>query len=504
MTTSRVLVASLCLTLVLAGGCTKPKEPTDTAGGYDTSGTTSTTSTSGGGATASFKPVPLPNPGIPGYTFPEPEEKIIGWTEVNDQKAISLHAWGIWTALTTETDEMYDNQKLRVFETWQDPADLIASGAAGTPAAAANVTRMPRRLAQPHQFAHRTARVTANESTVLAFVKYDPTASQHILTNKLFSNAQLSNYLNAGDAEIPTFPKTGMSLKPVFQTIASSQLVNGRYYQLATWPGAPTLTKNATTGMYDSKPFPQSAWGQCVWIDIQAKGEGPGTGGVDTTCAADGSSRTDANTYSVDEFIHFQLTQPEAALQNAEAKKQSSNVMAAAGDYSVLVAMHVTSREITRWTWQSYWWVPNPDSPTAPSSPAIAATRPAQLTGAPRNYAHCTGYSMEYPPQPNTGGKNVGDSIYCFNPYLEAPFDPTDLPDSIPGETKFNGQKVKTPNNVGSQTNCMSCHGRANYNPNNLATAPQYSGDRYTDLADPAFKGTLKVDFLWSIPGNAK
>jgi hypothetical protein len=280
--------------------------------------------------------------------------------------------------------------------------------------------------------------------------------------------------------------------------------VNGRYYQLTTWPGAPQLTQNAGTGMWDSKPFPQSQWGQCVWIDIQAKGEGPGTGGVDTKCAADGSSRTDASTYSVDELVHFQLTQAEATLQNAEASQQGSNAVAKPGDFSVLVAMHVTSREITRWTWQTFWWVPNPDQPTAPSSPAIAATRPAQLQGAPRNYAHCNAYSMEFPPQPNTGGKNAGESIYCFNPYLEAPFDPSDLPDSIPGMTTVANKQVKTPNNVGSQTNCMSCHGRANYNPNNVSTAPNYSGDRYVDLDDPAFKGTLKVDFLWSIPGNAK
>jgi hypothetical protein len=46
----------------------------------------------------------------------------------------------------------------------------------------------------------------------------------------------------------------------------------------------------------------------------------------------------------------------------------------------------------------------------------------------------------------------------------------------------------------------MSCHVRANYNPNNLATAPRYSGARYTDLDDPQFSGTLQVDFLWSLP----
>ena len=304
--------------------------------------------------------------------------------------------------------------------------------------------------------------------------------------------------------QVPDFPNTGVSVKPVFQPLASSQLVNGRYYQLMTWPGAPQLTKNTGTGMWDSQPFPQLQWGQCVWIDIQAKGKGPGTGGVDKKCAADGSSRTDASTYSVDEFVHFQLSPKEAELQNKDASQNGSNALAKPGDFSVLVAMHVTSREMTRWTWQTFWWVPNPDQPTAPSSPAIAATRPAQLQGAPRNYAHCNAYSMEFPPQPITGGKNAGESIYCFNPYLEAPFKTSLLTDSIPGMTTVANKQVKTPNNVGPQTNCMSCHTRANYTPNNAPTAPQYSGDRYVDVNDPAFKKTLKVDFLWSIPGNAQ
>jgi nitrate reductase cytochrome c-type subunit len=59
-------------------------------------------------------------------------------------------------------------------------------------------------------------------------------------------------------------------------------------------------------------------------------------------------------------------------------------------------------------------------------------------------------------------------------------------------------------NNTGVASNCMSCHARANYNPNRVAGAPQYSGDRYVDLADPQFAGTLQLDFLWSLPSNAQ
>ena len=50
----------------------------------------------------------------------------------------------------------------------------------------------------------------------------------------------------------------------------------------------------------------------------------------------------------------------------------------------------------------------------------------------------------------------------------------------------------------------MSCHIRANYNPAGLASAPKYSGARYTSLDDPQFTGTLQVDLLWSLPEMAK
>lgn len=492
-------VLILALSSFLIFTC-KPAEPTT-----DTSTTTSTTTAPSGGGFQAVMWTP-PNLDIPNFNFPEPEEKIVGWTDTNDQAAMTLHMWGIWTGLTQQTNESYDGQKLLVFETWRDPDDLIAEGAAGTPTAGATAQRVPRRLQRPHQFFKHSAKVDANESTVLAFVKYDPTAAQHIVTNKLFSKAQLDTYAPT-PGEVPNFPNTGISLKPVFQTLAP--LVNNRYYQLTTWPGSPQLTYNSTTKMWESKAMPESSWGQCVWIDTQDTGNGPGNGSVDMTCAADGSSRTDANTYGLGRFINFRLTQAEADLLNAEAKAQNQPADATAGTYSALLAMHVTSREMTRWTWQTFWWVPNPDNPSAPSSQTIASIRPAQLTGAARNYAGCTAYSMENPPQPNTGGKNVGDSVYCFNPYLEAPFTrEPDLPDSIPGTTIVNGQQVRTPNDVGPQTNCMACHIRANYVPSSGVTnplpAPNYAGDRYTSLDDPAFNGRVKVDFLWSIPGNAK
>ncbi|MEA2236320.1 MAG: hypothetical protein QOC81_1044 [Thermoanaerobaculia bacterium] len=495
----------LCALLLAIAGCKNEQSVSNT----DTSATTTaaaSTDTAAAPAAPSaaalasgpstFNPVPLPDPHIPGYTFPEPEPTIIDWTKTNNQKAINLHAWGIWTALTQETTEHFAEQKLRVFETWADPDDLQAANM--TMAALPTMPRLAHRMKRPRQFEHGAAAATSmGEQTVLAFVKYDPTGASHITTNKLLSSTALTALRTAGKPAVPDFPNTALTLKPVFQTLAGSTVGGGRYYQQATWPGSPQLTLNPKDNLYHSIPFPQNLWKQCVWIDVQVKGKGTGTGAVDTTCAADGSSRTDANTYGVDQFIRFQLTKAEADLENA----QGQTPPAKAGDFSVLLAMHVTSREITRWTWETFWWVPNPDSPTAPSSPAIAADRPAQLQGAPRNYAHCTAYDMENPATPLVGGNNNGDSIYCFNPYLEAPFTPHTLASSIPGNTTLNGKTVKTANNVGAQTNCMSCHAQANWNP--PVNHSLYTGDQYIAMDAPQFKGNLKVDFLWSLPDLA-
>ena len=81
--------------------------------------------------------------------------------------------------------------------------------------------------------------------------------------------------------------------------------------------------------------------------------------------------------------------------------------------------MHVTSKEITPWTWQTFWWTPSPDLAVAPSSSDVVAARPRQLRGAPRNYAMSIAYATESPAQPNVGGSNVGESMLPTIPGLK-------------------------------------------------------------------------------------
>jgi hypothetical protein len=326
-----------------------------------------------------FKPVPLPDPKIPDFIFPEKEATIVDWTEKGNQQAINRHGWGLWTALTSSSGEKFDGRDLLVFETWYTPDDLLTAQLKKEKKLT-SVLRDPLPLRRLQQFraVNRPGgfRATAGDETVLGFVKYDPSGADFIAKQNLFSKTALKKLLDAGNTDVPSFPTTAVSLKPVFRPLDQSRLVDGRYFMLSDWPGPPMQPQS----------FPSTAWKQCVWVDVQDLGPGKGNGKVDKICKTDGSSRTDETTYGLGRFIHFRLSAAQARTVNAvrEATKGKNAAVAVAGNYAILVAMHVTSREITRWTWQTYWWTPNPDAPPLPSSKAIASDRPAQLKGSPR------------------------------------------------------------------------------------------------------------------------
>ncbi|HTU03440.1 MAG TPA: hypothetical protein VMG58_16540, partial [Candidatus Sulfotelmatobacter sp.] len=379
-------------------------------------------------------PVPLPDPQIPGFHFPESEATIVNWvyemgngTPADAATAfenIHLHGWGIWTALTMETAQIDTGQKLRVFETWFTPQEL--SGRANTALPAALLGRPRSRSALRHfnQFQHGSdvqeesgSAATEGSETVFGYVKFDPTATDHIVKEQLLSVTALNKLMQGGAQQVSPFPSTALSLKSAFQVITAQTLVNGRYFRLNAWSGPPATPRAWGPAM----------WPGVVWIDV--RGGGSGAGQIDMQAAADGSTRTDETTYPVSSMIYHRLSALEAAQFNAE----QPGAGARAGDCAVLVAMHVAGREIARWTWQTFWWTPTPENPQLPSSQVIASLRPAQLTGAARNYAMALGYEMLTPGQPNVGGRNSGLAMYTYNPYLEARFGSANLPDSLPG-----------------------------------------------------------------------
>src|SRR5580698_4217468 len=352
--------------------------------------------------------VPLPDPQVPGFHFPESESTIVTWVPDAGTGApgaaaastnITTHGWGLGTALTMQTSQVDNGERLRVFETWYTPQEVSEPPGGTVPSAPPVPLAAKRRQRAPLQdfvqFEHGLGprdralmeRAQGSEA-VFGYVKFDPTAADHVVKQQLFSLAALNQMLMGGAQQISVFPATGLTLKSAFEVITAGTLVGGRYFRLNVWSGPPSTPQ----------AWAPDLWPGVVWIDIQ--GGGSGSGQIDTEASTDGGSRTDQTTYPVSSMINHRLT----ALEAAQFNVTQPGAGAAAGDYAVLVAMHVAGREITRWTWQTFWWSPTPDNPQLPSSQATAALRAAQLTGAARNYAMALAYDMTMPGQPNTGG----------------------------------------------------------------------------------------------------
>lgn len=484
--------------------------------------------TNGSGPSTAVVPAPFPDPGIPGFKFPEQAAVIDGWAKDGKNEDIYKHGWGIWAGLTTDTKQVPPGgtQSLLVFETWQTPAEIIAAiNNDQKKMLAARSNRSD--LIKPHQFAHALAKGdkkfaakpaaktdntnTANtkpantntggkpappapaatpDQNLAVSVSYSPPAAKYATDNKIFLYDTLKGYGDGGKTDIPPFPSDAITLKPTFKVISKSALGSNGLYVLAAWhgPDEPTPSPNG---------YAEIDWKSCVYVDINNKGKGDGS--QDPTC----SNPTPATTYNLSDFISYTLNKEDADFYNQEfGLTQDSGGAAQAGDSAILVAMHVATRETVKWTWQSYYWASNPADPKAPSSAEIAKLRPSQITGAAAHYSMTVAYAMVFPAQPDTGGQSVGDPIYGFNPYLEAGFGNSVFTGSN-SVVKKDGKDIAT--NFGVRTNCMSCHVYASVlGSNPCQSNTPYSGDAYVSLDDPIFKSQVKLDFAWSIQGNVQ
>jgi hypothetical protein len=466
---------------------------------------------------ASITAVPMPSAFVSGQKFPTDSTTINNWVKnsvvVNNletNKDIITHGWDIWDALTTYTSQDNNGQKLRRFETWYTPADIKTALNSQTSNSSFKLEDLDRshtgHLEIPHQNLHG---LNVKSSDVIGFVKCDPTSANHVYKNQLYYFEVLKSMIQAGEiSNIPAFPASSVLIKPVFYPLTKVDPLKPNEYSLPSWPG------------YNN---------QIPMDSIVANGFGPSLWNNDITITTSGITDAANKVFSINDFIHFKLNKEQAAniinvIDSGKAKE---------GDYAVLVGMHVNTRENRRWTWQTFWWSENPDAPHSPSSSLIASKKPASLDAAAKHYSMALAYNMISPAQPYTNGSNsitanepIKESIYAFNPYLEAEFNAATFDNSGPDNSGANDsirkyysegyQKVGATrisekvyaggklNRVGIETNCMSCHGQSRlYDVSTIKDAFQYyATDQYYDLNAPYFKNTVVLDFAWSIQGN--
>jgi hypothetical protein len=244
---------------------------------------------------------------------------------------------------------------------------------------------------------------------VMFDVRFDPKGAQHVASHHLGDRAHLAEL-----GEFPAFPSDALAIKLTWFAIHAHTPT-----AMPIWDGEP---------MRDGGNADRT-WSRTITVDPDG-----GAGNVPLSA-----------------FIYRELE----AADLPSARSASHDPTLAAGDFVVLVAAHVTTKEIPDWTWQTYWWHDHPDAGR------FAAGRPAELRGAAAHYLMDATYSTDRP---------------CFNPWLEARF-----PDGL-------------------ESNCVTCHQRAVVGAADYL--PVTHGRLRTD--DPYFTDHVATDFLWSVAFEAR
>jgi hypothetical protein len=424
-------------------------------------------------------PVEFPaDTGVPDFKYPESQETIYSWLNAENDDGVAKHAWGIWAGLTKPTDQSYDGQKLRVFETWLGVKELSDSVGKMDQNAGCNVARENRNsLNKIKQFSHAGLIGDPIDSSyaILETVSYSPSAACFSSQNLLFNKSSLDKFIvQNGIGKIPDFPVTSITTKPTYYVTKS----HTGLVRVPSW----------TTTPVPAKVFGNKSWDHFVYVDLD-NGQLSNKKLIPVVGDNPTEEQIEAATCNLNDFIYFKLDANSAIYLNQHQDQGTDpDHQFHSGDVALLVAMHVTTKEIPNWTWQTYFWAADPANPGGPSSPTIAYLKPSEITGSAAHYAVSPCYAMVYPNQPVTGGKQGKNPIICYNPYLEAGFGPSVFQFKNSWKPEFQ---------YGVQTNCASCHA--------LSTSSGklgYSTDQYIDMKSPVFKNEVQLDFAWSIQGN--
>lgn len=465
------LTRAVLLSLLLAGALAACRDDDDSGGG-------GATPDGGGPQTAN---IVIPQP-LAYAAFPVDSNTINGWIAAVDTVSIRQHAWELWAGLTAMTDQVYLGDTLPVYETWLSRFEVYGNVAGVDRQTLATRGRaLDRGFHSPVQFHHPGSLGRAGggsgsaeqDEQVVAGVKYNMASAYHVWNHNYTDSARLTALNDSFPAapvaarNIIPFPDSAIATKPVYWIVADSGLTVMPY-----WNG-PSASTNP------SQPTP-STWTQFVAVDPTNM-----MGDTTVTVQGPGGASYQAQVIHLSQFYSFALGQDEVndiitvdtttgstPLDSEIANDsiaviingQQSNQQVAVGDMAVLVAMHVSTKEIGNWAWQTFWWIPN-----AQSNP-LATDKPASVQGPFRNFAMQQAYYMTVPAGPTAGQNQV-----TFNPYLETAF-----------------------TNSGIVSNCMSCHRTATWPGTNYV----FYGN--VDPANPSiFGGQLKLDFLWSVQAGA-
>ncbi len=418
-------------------------------------------------------------------SFPSDAPTINRWIAGYDTKAIRAHGWDIWEAINSPTANGEP-----IWQKWHSGYEIFE--------ATDGIDERNHGLdfEIPTQFFHAGNPINTGKTPVkrserpTSFNRFSYNLAHFIWDNQLYLQSTLNKANRQFDSlrtpiaarEISTSKDSvdafSFALKPVFQFISGNQPTAIPY-----WAG---VTVYSSANLTNPEP---ATWRQCVIVDPTGKLQ-PGTM-VAMPCNAETGKKWPV--IALDRFYSIQIDSAQAASfsqfaetsgddvgKNDKTDADSIKAMVQPGNIALLTAMHVTGKEIINWTWQSFWWSPNPNDPV------FGNDRPATLPAPWSNYNMTTAYYMVAP----SSAPNSGEPLISYNPYLETNLSGT-LTAAVGSKTPIQW--------YGVFSNCMSCHRGAAWDHST------YVPNGFVDIRDSIlFHNKTKTDFLWSIPTRAR
>lgn len=455
-------------------------------------------------------PVDIP----PGYDFPGDRNQIQNWA--NDWKTgvITKKAWDLWAGMTVDVGGY------PVWETWCGQEEVFSNDCGK-----ANRSRPSRPFKHAAQLTHM-GKANPASFQLVSFNKFNPPMANFITAPhngpgkgtffyyKAQSLADLNqamdkNQIPAVDRKIDPVPQNGIETKPVLFLVKGKGLS-----PIPLWTGIKDNNQTTCSSgpAINCHPDP-TTWMVCALVDPSSTAPANTPLSMATKEQVAQMNQDLKKAYKCSVYLYAPISTIYAVQLNKEEAEDfntiggesgdSVPVKAEAGDYSAFVAMHVGTKEIENWTWQTFWWQPDIDStcatcPKYTDFPGSKQGMTGNVKNEWRNYAMCTAYNQ-------TKGQSSNEMVICFNPYLETS---GGIPD-------------------GTQSNCMTCHGLATVgsqlsggspaslgypNPKTgIGNSKTYYGKPiqfgyYPEGSQPdsMFDKYTRTDFSWAIQGDAK
>jgi hypothetical protein len=305
------------------------------------------------------------------------------------------------------------------------------------------------------------------DAPVITFVHFNAPAREHVRRHRLFDAAVLESMRRTGQPDplvpgsrgIPPWPASAVTLMSAWWPVAAKGIT-----PLPVWDQQARKRETGSNSYVN--------WPRAVAVDPALRGTARQ---ATTRVEFAGRSFQRARRIGLDSFFRLAVDAPTATRLMADASSRKAAFIALgrplqAGDWLVLVAMHIMTAELASGVWGTFWWH------DAPGTGPYAAGRPAGIEGPWRHLLMDVAFDAVLPREAD------GSPRIAFNPWFDAPF-----PELSDGAAHGNGLR----------SNCVNCHNRASYPAVSFLPVQRGAPDLQ---ADPAYApGRLRTGQVWSV-----